>query len=1206
MAMTAAERKELLKKLDGDWYYLDRHIKDDQEREQFVWDVAKEGLVEDIYFCSTLSNYYEPSRTEAALDYIVRLQPHMKEHEYRGVRGWDSSIEWLLQRIAELDPDGLKKYEGLPGPASDFSQLFLAYNGEGDDMTPSARRRLAQAWASTSWDEQWYSVRESVPEDDWAELVIDAITAPDVAQVEWDRIREFIPLANVSQRLSILSKDRSQHQRAHALEALGEATADELDTIHAALDATKSDEYDYYRDERRRALGCVLVTRHAALAIPIPDSVLDAFREELSQYANTDLDVTLAATRSLAACDEKLAEKTICEALSAESYGLPRAVAVMGAVQTSTVLDAALDKISKMTEDNDVAVAGLAGFGKMAVEPLIERLGAPKLAAGLATLYVRALDALGDPAAAETLVQQTGASSKAVRVAAAKALENLGSAALPALEAGVKANKKAVRETCESLVEAAKMAGDNPVKELEKRLARLDDPALEQVFSDFATQSSYSSNDYEKVTPFAEKHGSLVLLRARDYYLEMPGDWQRGEVWRGTLEFFKKDPDVAWIAVDTFSKLPKGMYSYYVDNQTRLLRDIAGRAPKKTGEAIVHYLKGSPPEYRADLLTILTETAPKTELDVYLKAMEDSSKVVRELGVEGVSQYGAEALDAVVSLLSSKKKDVRLAAATALTRISAGPALEAIREALGSEKTAEVRTILEQAVEAAGGSAFEFPGDDGATVTDEDIDTFLAGLNQAKLPAFIDLDKLPALRFADSGKELSKDALAAFVTRLMKEDPDNEDAVARRVRPYLDDASAGELSVAIKDAWASSGGNSKDKWAIYQQGVLASEERLDEVGPRLDEMAAFGQHHLAGWYLDVMHRHGSLGGRSWVAYWSKAAERDSVSSKATALVERAAEAAGLDAEAYTATLNTYIADDVADRNVPRLGLEKPIVVDYGARTFEARLDQNHNLVIRDVADNKEYKSLPAARKDETLDQAAKERVSATKKELRRIVKDVAARLEDGMISGRPWKVDAFRKLFFGHPIMTPFAGRVVFRADDGTLFRVSEGDFLNADYDVVELAPDQTVRIAHPLEMTAAEIQDWSEHFADAEIMQPFEQLGRPTFTKDDDPFFKGEKLGTTTRGAVAGRLRRLGWRRGWAEDAGLVYTASRLLAGRGVRAWLEHGGFYVGDPSWEADEEIEVTHVWFQDLQGKELKLKNVDPLAYSEVRLEVTKLLE
>jgi len=165
------------------------------------------------------------------------------------------------------------------------------------------------------------------------------------------------------------------------------------------------------------------------------------------------------------------------------------------------------------------------------------------------------------------------------------------------------------------------------------------------------------------------------------------------------------------------------------------------------------------------------------------------------------------------------------------------------------------------------------------------------------------------------------------------------------------------------------------------------------------------------------------------------------------------------------------------------------------------------------------------------------------------------------------------------------------RAGARRLFRLVEGKAVDTDYAGISL-DGATMRIVHPLEMSADELRAWGDHFAEAKMLGPFAQLGRPTYGK-------GEALVPTAkvpRGTLAGRVRGLGWRNVAAEDAGLVYGATKTFAGRNVRAELSHDGYHVSDNSW-TDEPAGLSAVNFTDLRGQPIDEAAVDGIVWSEV---------
>jgi hypothetical protein len=444
-----------------------------------------------------------------------------------------------------------------------------------------------------------------------------------------------------------------------------------------------------------------------------------------------------------------------------------------------------------------------------------------------------------------------------------------------------------------------------------------------------------------------------------------------------------------------------------------------------------------------------------------------------------------------------------------------------------------------------------------------------------------------------SGKKLEGKVLLGLLSRLALEGPDHIDEVARAIRPHLDDDSANAFSIALKDQWASSGGKAAEKWCIYQQGIMANEARMSDFAPRLDEAVSSGMHHLAGWYIDVMERHGSMDAKSWVGYWAMNSERRSLRESAWAAVSRLAAESKLDATSFLATVNTYVADDIADRRVPKLGFENGnIQVDLGGSPGELQVDAGLGLRVRDEK-QKILKSVPKGASEEV-----KTQFKDLKKHLKSIANDAESRFEFAMVSGRPWSLEAFKKDIVSHPILGLFVAGLIFRTDKGEVFRVVDSELVDAEWNPIKLAKDSVIRVAHRMDLKPADIKVWGAQLGEAEITQPFEQLNRPLFAKDGKPEF-----GLVMPGTMAGRLRRMGWRNDSAEDAGMVYGASKLYAGRGVRARFSHGGIYAGDSSWGSDE-ITVDGFYFEDLRGESIDDKDVDPIAYSEAIYDLTRI--
>jgi hypothetical protein len=138
--------------------------------------------------------------------------------------------------------------------------------------------------------------------------------------------------------------------------------------------------------------------------------------------------------------------------------------------------------------------------------------------------------------------------------------------------------------------------------------------------------------------------------------------------------------------------------------------------------------------------------------------------------------------------------------------------------------------------------------------------------------------------------------------------------------------------------------------------------------------------------------------------------------------------------------------------------------------------------------------------------------------------------------------------------------------DQGKLtaaFRVTEDRGLaDVNGDSVALPEEAKVGLVHPLQLTAQMKGQWSEVFADYELMPPFPQLGRPVYHLQESDV----EAETITRHkevavpalALQGTLERLGWQRGVPMDGGVFHNFSRYFPGADVTAIL---GIETGIP---------------------------------------------
>ena len=179
------------------------------------------------------------------------------------------------------------------------------------------------------------------------------------------------------------------------------------------------------------------------------------------------------------------------------------------------------------------------------------------------------------------------------------------------------------------------------------------------------------------------------------------------------------------------------------------------------------------------------------------------------------------------------------------------------------------------------------------------------------------------------------------------------------------------------------------------------------------------------------------------------------------------------------------------------------------------------------------------------------------------------RIENLMVQQHRWPAARWAELFLRHPLVFPFAARLVWGSYDaagklGLTFRALEDRSLTdaADEPVLSPAAGQ-VGMVHPLELTTEQRQAWLRHLADYEVAPPFAQLERPVVLVR--PEQRATRLGQEVAGTklnamtFKGRAERLGWSRGSVIDAGGISFYHKTFPSAGVDVFVQTDGMYVG-----------------------------------------------
>ncbi|MQM28055.1 DUF4132 domain-containing protein [Glycomyces albidus] len=203
------------------------------------------------------------------------------------------------------------------------------------------------------------------------------------------------------------------------------------------------------------------------------------------------------------------------------------------------------------------------------------------------------------------------------------------------------------------------------------------------------------------------------------------------------------------------------------------------------------------------------------------------------------------------------------------------------------------------------------------------------------------------------------------------------------------------------------------------------------------------------------------------------------------------------------------------------------------------------------------------------------------------------RLEKAMVDGRTWSVGEFRRHLAGHPLLWELVRRLVWQAGP-VAFRLAEDrTFADVDDDAIELPDDALVRISHPVLLGDA-LPAWVRCFADYELLQPFDQLGRAAHTATAAETEAGRLTRFEGRKATTGPLH--GLTRGhWGAVRVENWTTmlKRPVPGGAVAVAISPG--FGGGPRFDA-EAVQV-------VEGVHFPADAIDPVALAEVIADLEK---
>ena len=240
--------------------------------------------------------------------------------------------------------------------------------------------------------------------------------------------------------------------------------------------------------------------------------------------------------------------------------------------------------------------------------------------------------------------------------------------------------------------------------------------------------------------------------------------------------------------------------------------------------------------------------------------------------------------------------------------------------------------------------------------------------------------------------------------------------------------------------------------------------------------------------------------------------------------------------------------DLQDIVVPDFGLaEGNLELDTGARKFSVNLNHDLSLSVTNQQTGKVTKTLPKANSEESgaKRKAVEEEFKKLNSNIKKVAKAQGPRLEVSLFCERSWPLEFWKELYQQHPILRKLGQALIWQTrETSKSFRVSEDySLIDAESDVISLNGVENILLWHPFDRKKEEIELWTEHFEDYELIPIIDQLHRLSTLPEENELWRliNETKIETTFGKINSFARKHNFREG-DQDGSWLFEFYRPL----------------------------------------------------------------
>ena len=172
------------------------------------------------------------------------------------------------------------------------------------------------------------------------------------------------------------------------------------------------------------------------------------------------------------------------------------------------------------------------------------------------------------------------------------------------------------------------------------------------------------------------------------------------------------------------------------------------------------------------------------------------------------------------------------------------------------------------------------------------------------------------------------------------------------------------------------------------------------------------------------------------------------------------------------------------------------VYDLGADTLTVKLTQELDLELFDDASEKTVKSVPKRNADPEKYEAAKADLSEIKKAVKKIAKLRYQQLFVAFLDGSGFNAASWQTAYTKNPVLNRI-GRLIVWSQGKKAFTLKDNTVIDSSEKPYVLT-DEPIKVAHPMEMDAADVTAWQKYFTRHGMKQPFQQIWEPVHSEKE------------------------------------------------------------------------------------------------------------